>query len=158
MEKQHIQSNDVIRASLEDLPYEIILKILKYLNIKDLFRCMAVNKKLRVAANDKSLWEVMHLTGEFPAELLKQVLIRGCQYLSLYSCYSPYERRKSSLESDKLKYLSVCNSNTFIQERAIPYVLCPNLEKVSVIATPTIQGITNFVMDLSLIEITSFKK
>ena len=99
MEEQHIQSND----PFEKLPIEIILKILKYLNIKDLFRCMAVNKKLRVAANHKSLWEVMHLTGKFPAGLLEQILIRGCQYLSLYSCYSPYERREFSFKrSDKL--------------------------------------------------------
>ena len=80
------QKNDVGRASFEDLPDEIILKIFSYVNIKDLFRCMAVNKKMRAIASDKSLWKRIHLAGEFPVELLEEVLDRGCQYLSLYRC------------------------------------------------------------------------
>ena len=70
--------------SLEDLPDEIILKIFNLINIKDLFRCLAVNKKLRMIANDQSLWNTMHLTDRLPAELLPQILAKGCQYLSLY--------------------------------------------------------------------------
>ena len=50
-------------ASIEDLPNEIILKILSYLEIKDLYRCMAVNKRMRAIANDKSLWKRIHLEG-----------------------------------------------------------------------------------------------
>jgi len=76
---------------MEDLPNEIILKILELVNIKDLFRCMAVNKRFREIAHDQSLWNIMHLTGEgiadvLTAELLQQILAKGCQYLSLYLC------------------------------------------------------------------------
>ena len=70
--------------SLEDLPDEIILQIFNLINIKDLFRCLAVNKKLRTIANDQSLWNTMHLTDKLPAELLPQILAKGCQHLSLY--------------------------------------------------------------------------
>ena len=51
-------------ATFEDLPHEITLKIFELVNIKDLFRCMAVNKRLRAIANDQSLWNKMHLTIE----------------------------------------------------------------------------------------------
>ena len=64
------QKRDFQTVTMEDLPYEIILKILELVNIKDLFRCMAVNKRLRVIANDQSLWNIMHLTGYFLSEAL----------------------------------------------------------------------------------------
>ena len=57
------QKRDFQTVTMEDLPYEIILKILELVNIKDLFRCMAVNKRLREIAHDQSLWNIMHLTG-----------------------------------------------------------------------------------------------
>ena len=63
--------------SLEDLPDEITLKILNLVNIKDLFRCLAVNKKLRTIANDQSLWITMHLEGKMPPELL--TLTNSCK-------------------------------------------------------------------------------
>ena len=50
-------------ATFEDLPHEITLKIFELVNIKDLFRCMAVNKRFREIAHDQSLWNIMHLTG-----------------------------------------------------------------------------------------------
>ena len=58
------QKRDFQTVAMEDLPNEIILKILELVNIKDLFRCMAVNKKrFREIAHDQSLWNIMHLTG-----------------------------------------------------------------------------------------------
>ena len=83
------------------------------MNVKDLFRCMAVNKKMRAIANDKSLWISWHLTGEIPAELLKQILTRGCQYLSLYSCKILNTARFE--ENYDLKYLNIynCSVGTF---------------------------------------------
>ena len=76
------QKRDFQTVTMEDLPNEIILKILELVNIKDLFRCMAVNKRLRAIAHDQSLWNIMHLTGEaiadvLPAEFLQQILAKG---------------------------------------------------------------------------------
>ena len=76
------QKRDFQTVKIEDLPNEIILKILELVNIKDLFQCMAVNKRLRTIAHDQSLWNIMHLTGEaiadvLPAELLHQILAKG---------------------------------------------------------------------------------
>ena len=100
-------------AAFEDLPHEITLKIFELVNIKDLFRCMAVNKKLRVIANDQSLWNKIHLTGEdtadiFPAEMIQEILARGCQYLSFYESHI----MKTNVRFNKnfqLKYLCIVN-------------------------------------------------
>ena len=62
---------------LEDLPNEIILKILSYMDIISLYQCMAVNKKIRAIANDESLWKKFHLSGEIPTEVLKQIINKG---------------------------------------------------------------------------------
>ena len=105
------QKRDLERVTFEDLPYEIILRIFESVNIKDLFRCMAVNKKLRVIANDQSLWNKIHLTGEdtadiFPAEMIQEILARGCQYLSFYESHI----MKTNVRFNKnfqLKYFSV---------------------------------------------------
>ena len=70
---------DYETKTIEDLPVEIILKIFDFVNIRDLFQCMAVNKKIREIANDQSLWNKMHIDGvnfeaDLPAELLSQIL------------------------------------------------------------------------------------
>ena len=82
---------DYETKTIEDLPEEIILKILSLVNIRDLFQCLAVNNKIRAFANDESLWVKMHIDGynsnnELPAELLPKILAQGCQYLSLFNC------------------------------------------------------------------------
>ena len=61
--QKRLPSEYVGWASIEDLPNEIILKILSYVKIKDLHRCMAVNKRMRDIANDTSLWKRIHLEG-----------------------------------------------------------------------------------------------
>ena len=50
------QKRDFQTVTMEDLPYEIILKILELVNIKDLFRCLAVNKRLRPIAHDEGMY------------------------------------------------------------------------------------------------------
>ena len=123
------------KVTFEDLPDEIILKIFTFLNVKDLFQCIAVNKRMRTIGNDKSLWERIHLTGEFPAELLKQVLNKGCQFLSLYSCKVLKGNYEFEEDSFQLKYLSIHNNN---EEQLESFhnlkdfvACCRNLEKFS---------------------------
>ena len=70
---------DYESRTIEDLPLEIQLKIFNSVNIRGLFQCMAVNKKIRKIANDQSLWNKMHIDGDhfeqnLPAELLSQIL------------------------------------------------------------------------------------
>ena len=99
--------------SLEDLPDEITLKILNFVNIKDLFRCLAVSKKLRTIANDQSLWTTMHLEGVMPAELIPKLLDKGCQHLSLYHHEFINNESPKFAKNFQLKYLAVENDSSY---------------------------------------------
>ena len=126
--------------SLEDLPDEITLKILNFVNIKDLFRCLAVNKKLRTIANDQSLWITMHLEGKMPPELLPQILAKGCQHLSLYHHEFINNESPKFAKNFQLKYLAVENDSLY--EDRIDAILpelatsCYSLEKLYVYVYP----------------------
>ena len=132
---QKRQRRDVEATKFEDLPDEITLKILSHLGIIDLYRCMAVNRKIRAIANDESLWQKLHLSAGFPAEVLKQIIDRGCQYMSLYHCV--IKKGDVRFEDNfKLKYLSlqrsfkVPNDNFDILKNLA--ASCYNLEKFSI--------------------------
>ena len=44
-------------ASIQDLPDEIILKVINYLEIEDLTRCGRLSKRIRKISHDESLWK-----------------------------------------------------------------------------------------------------
>ena len=113
------QKRDFQIATMEDLPNEIILKILELVNIKDLFQCMAVNKRLRKIAHDQSLWNIMHLTGEaiadvLPAELLQQIFAKG----DLIS-----ESLSICLQSPKMGAKQITTLSTTIHRRHVSKIL-----------------------------------
>merc|ERR1719483_1586272 len=77
---------------------------------------MAVNKKIREIANDQSLWNKMHIDGvnfeaDLPAELLSQILAKGCQYLSLFNCQIVKPEAVKFAKNFQLKYLCIDRSN-----------------------------------------------
>ena len=131
---------DLEIKAIEDLPEEIILRIFTQLNIKDLYQCMAVNKKFRAIAYDNSLWEKMHLTGELPTELLPHIIANGCHYLSLQLCTTLKGNAKFE-DNFQLKYL--CFNVSKDEEN--PDVLsdlassCHALEKLSIAFENTIK-------------------
>ena len=80
-------------ASIQDLPDEITLKIIYFLNIKDLVKFGRVSKRMRRIRNDQSVWQKINLSKcsserrgyyvDIPTELVKMVIENGCKYLSL---------------------------------------------------------------------------
>ena len=50
---------------LDDLPAEIILKVLSYLESKVIFLCGQVSKRIRAISHDESLWEKINLAKGF---------------------------------------------------------------------------------------------
>ena len=126
------QKMDLELKSLEDLPEEIILKILGQVNIRDLFRCSFINKKIRRIAHDKSLWEKMNLCSnvDVPAELFVKLLEKGCEYLSLPRFLNVKGTARFEKNSE-LKYISfhVSKSTNCLPEFAAS---CHDLEKLSV--------------------------
>ena len=121
-----------------DLPNEIILQILKKLDIKDLLHCGMVSKRIRITTRNESLWEKINLYGNnVPLEFLQLVLDLGCKYLSLHDVglkgdISEFQLRKPS----KLRCLDLhyCLNNTTIIEEIL--ASCMALEKLDLNYVP----------------------
>ena len=160
------QKLDYETKTIEDLPVEIILKIFGFVNIRDLFQCMAVNKKIREIANDESLWIKMHIDGDtfeqnVPGELLSQILAKGCQYLSLFNCQIIDRGTIKFAKNLQLKYLCIDPANEEDDENDGDYcsfnilpdfaASCHNLEKLS------IKRLNPLYPEISQIELKFFK-
>ena len=141
-------------VSFQDLPDEIVLKVINYLQIKDLISCGHTSKRIRRISCDESLWQKLNiskLSGMFstlnleyhnhnlPIEFLEMVLENGCQYLRLEDTVlgNPLEledvsKYKMCLEKvSKLRYLDLknCIANKDCFEEIL--ASCMSLQKLS---------------------------
>ena len=96
----------------EDLPNEVILKVLKNLDIKDVLRCGLVSKQIRTISRDESIWEKINLYHKeglkVPIEFLQLVLDSGCKYLSLQNIKLVHRNTGLQLKNaSKLRYLNL---------------------------------------------------
>ena len=140
------------QKQFEDLPSEIILKILKNLGIKDLLRCGMVSKQIRTITRDKSLWEKISLFGmhgDVPVEFLQVVLDSGCKYLCLASakivCKKSFFKKLKKPSKLRCLDLGFCRSNTKIIEEIL--ASCKSLEKLNLIGqSMTHKMIKNIIM------------
>ncbi len=58
-------------CQLIELPDEVILKIMGFLDLKELLLCGQVSKRLRAISNDESLWLKLNLSGrEIPYDFI----------------------------------------------------------------------------------------
>jgi hypothetical protein len=113
---------------LFDLPNEVILKILSFLNIKELMICGQVSGRLRAISNDESLWRKLNLgQRQVPYDFIKKAVENGCQYLSLDECMTNVTGKSESPFNLKYFNISVSNSECLklIQN-------CSSLQKLSV--------------------------
>ena len=83
------QRQNMSALQLEDLPDEMLEKVLSYLKIGDLIQSGHVSKRLRNIWNTESLWQSVGL-GELPTGYKVQTDFiiflldkKGCQYLDL---------------------------------------------------------------------------
>jgi hypothetical protein len=114
---------------LDDLPDEIILNMLGFLNIKELLLCGQVSKRLRAIANDESLWLKLNLCKrKVPYDFIEKAVGNGCQYLSLTGCDILHFTGKSKT-SFKIKYLNVAYTRKGVQKLVQN---CSALQKLSV--------------------------
>ena len=81
---------------LEDLPDEMIVKVLSYVNIGDLMRCGRVSKRFGKIRDIESLWQNVDLSSfgnaydernykAVKADFIKFLLDKGCERLNLYN-------------------------------------------------------------------------
>ena len=89
----------------EDLPDEILLKIVSFLNIKGVLQCGKVSKRLRAISNDQCLWLKLNLSGrEVPYGFIEKAIQNGCEYLNLsYCCVTGGEKSEVPWKLKNLK-------------------------------------------------------
>lgn len=125
MKHQKISSCDIF-----DLPDEVMLRILSYLDVKNLVHCSHLSKKFRAISQDESLWQKINLCHKvIPTDFLEMVLNNGCKYLNLE--YSGFFGSLSMKRPSQLKYLdlSFCTAD----EKSLEELLasCHCLQKLS---------------------------
>ena len=111
---------------LEDLPDEVLLKILSYLDIKGVLQCGHLFKRIREISNDKSLWKKLNLTGrKIPFGFIEKAMQNGCEYLKLR--YASVNGRKKSKLPCSLKFLEIsfCDNHEGVLQN------CHLLEKLA---------------------------
>ena len=126
-------------CQLDELPDEVILKIVGFLELKELLLCGQVSKRLQAIANDESLWLKLNMRGRvIPYDFIEKVIGNGCQYLNLPKCDIINFTEKSE-SSFNLKYLDVSNQDMSdgLQQGVKKLVQnCNSLQKLSVADSP----------------------
>ena len=70
--------------NFQDLPEELILKVLSYSEPKDLITSGQVSKRFITISHDNSLWQRVNLSKKIvKTELLERILNNGCKSLNL---------------------------------------------------------------------------
>ena len=90
----------------QDLPDELVLKILSFSETKDLIGCGQVSKRIRRISRDGTLWETVNLENKtVKTELLEMILEKGCRNLNL--CHSEILGSLSSNIKSQLRVLNL---------------------------------------------------
>ena len=140
-------------ASIQDFPDEIILKVTKYLDMKDLVKFSEVSKRMRVVGSDQSLWRKINLSKitpghwnyamDVPTDFVKMVIKNGCQYLSLHymKIGTPEEQEKTNCMTSEqdlcldrvssLRYLDLKYCEAHVKTFEEILASCYSLEKLS---------------------------
>ena len=91
--------------NFQDLPDELILKVLSYSKTKDLISCGQVYKRIRRISHDSTLWVIANLENKIvKAELLEFIFEKGCRILNLL-----HTTIVGNLSSNTKSQLSVLN-------------------------------------------------
>ena len=109
-------------SNFQDLPDELVLKILNYSETKDLISCGQLSRRIRQISHDGTLWETANLKKKIvKTQLLEMILGKGCKILNLSNSTIVGSLRRnmiSQLKVLKLSDVSVC------PDMACPGPLC----------------------------------
>ena len=109
--------------NFNDLPDEVVLKILTYLDFKNLAKCAQVSKRMRNICKDESLWERINVKANFgqkingifpknirafqkiPTSFINYILDNGCRYLNI--CNAELVDDIKMPKTSQLRYLAL---------------------------------------------------
>jgi hypothetical protein len=96
-------------SNFQDLPDELILKVLSYSEVSVLISCGQVSRRIRKISHDNSLWVTANLENEIvKTELLEIILGKGCMILNITNC-NVKARLRSNVKS-QLRVLNLSQS------------------------------------------------
>ena len=96
--------------SFQDLPDELVLRILGYSKTQDLIIYGQVSKRIRKISHDGTLWATVDLAKKIvKTELLEMILSNGCKILNISNCTIVGSLSSSSMKS-QLKVLELSQS------------------------------------------------
>ena len=132
METRARKSKKKSTFPFEDLPVEIELEVMSYLDIRDLVKCTGVSKGIRALCQDQSLWQKINLSWKkIPSYFVQFVLDKNCKSLILHGS-AVMGRDLKLTENSQLRQLDLrqCKINT----KAMIDLLfsCHNLERLSI--------------------------
>lgn len=105
-----------MRNKWQDLPDELILKILSYSEVIDLISCGQVSNRTRNISQDSSLWVTANLQEKIvKTELIELILSKGCKILNISD-----STIVGSLSSNIKSQLRVLNLSHSAWEHALP--------------------------------------
>ena len=116
----------------EDLPVEIELEVMSYLDTSDLIRCTGVSKGIRALCQDQSLWQKINLSWKkIPISFVQFVLDKNCKSLILHGS-AVMGRGLNLTKNSQLRHLDLRQCK--INAKAMSDLLfsCHNLERLSI--------------------------
>ena len=105
------------KCQFEDLPDEVLLNTLNFLELPDLIHCGLVSKRIRSVSFIESLWQKIdisnsgHSRKKVPSDLVKRMINRGCKFLRLRGCKITGNLKHSDFRLD-FNYCSNEDSST----------------------------------------------
>ena len=129
---------------LEDLPDEILLKILSYLRLEVVEKFSKFSKRWYQLSIDESLWKCINIWGRdkepgVPAELIYRALCLGTKFLSLSDCLIVFKKSPEEYQvENKLKYLNLDSCTAVFGSSKCAFeemfTNCKSLEKLTLVA------------------------
>ena len=122
--KLNIKSKCNKMLTFQDLPDELLLKILSFSETKDLIGCGQVSKRIRRISHDGTLWVMANLEKKIvKTELLEMILRKGCRILNLSNSKIlgslSLSEFKSQIRVLNLSQISSSSEETFVLEELL---------------------------------------
>ena len=122
--------------NFQDLPAELVLKILSYSETKDLITYGQVSKRIRRISCDGTLWMTANFVKKIvKTELLEVILSKGCKVLTISNCTivghlsSNIKSQLRALEwTGKLGGTAYCKENIEVVEKLL--LSCRTLQRL----------------------------
>ena len=122
--------------TIDDLPDELILLVVSFLNMKEIIKCGQVSKRIRSICSDETIWQKVNLYNKIvPVKFLIHLIDNKCKYLSLlrskiciFKLYGSPMKLNQYCEL-KVLDLGYCNADYQVVEELLSS--CHSLENLS---------------------------